>query len=610
MRQLLTGLAAASLLVPAVPARAQQGSVQVSASAQAVTGDPQRLAGQNRIEPDFGVSWLQPGTRFGIFQIELRGARRGDEAHLGRTYVAIRDIKAGGIAWSLEGGDTYFSPAIGEYRLSNLFTPAVTFTGGAVTGRTKQSSLQIVVGRAAAWRNIFGSDPETLAQDIGLVRLTHKVGDRLELGARASRIRTRNLKEFTFTIDASDQAGGGARFWLTPELQLVGDASYVSFQRVGASTREHDVSYLAGASWLHKRGWFQVNASHFAAGDFPVLNYPLQDREGLFAAGDYDLLPRVRVSAGWEAFRSNVNPDQSLASSRPAPRSTGTREIAGVRLMLTSRSSLTLRGEQGDRVSRPVRFGSFQDSDTGSWTAEWQTAVGRFNSFARYSRRDNVDHVNALSSYTQHDSSAQLFMNVSRSTQVFGTMMFMRNQAEGSGTTYWQAGGGAQLQIPHRDLWFRGEGTVARNVDLLTQSFVPRESMSLGLNGQLTRRMSISFNVNVDRSPMPFQTGSPWTTRSILRLVRTLPTGSVYLANSAVISASAAGRGTGSVVGLGVCRLERKRPARLGRESARRDSFAHRLRQCHHLRPRRPVLVSERARRPAGRRPRHGRAAD
>lgn len=549
MRQLLLGLAAASLLVPAVPARAQQGSVQVSASAQALTGDPQRLAGQDRFEPDVGVSWLQPGTRFGIFQMEIRSTRRGDEAHLGRAYMAIRDVNYAGVAWSFEGGDTYFSPAIGDYRLSNLFTPAVTFTGGAVTGRTKQSSLQLVVGRAAAWRNIFGSDPETLDQDIALARVTHKPIDRLEVSARASRIRTRDLKEFSFSIDASDQAGGGARIWLTPELQLVGDASIVSFRRTGASTRERDLSYLAGANWLHKRGWLQVNASHFAPGEFPVLNYPLQDREGLFAAGDYDLLPRVRVSGGWEAFRLNVNPEASLASPRPAPRSTGQREFAGIRLMITSRSSITLRGEQGDRLSRPVRFGSYQDSDTGSWTAEWQTAVGRFNSFARYSRRENVDHVNATSSYTQHDSSAQLFMNVSRSAQLFGTVMLMRNEFEGGGTTYWQAGGGAQMKALRRDLWFRGEGTVARNVDLLTQNFVPRESMSLGLNGQLTRRTSISFNVNLDRTPMPFSTGSPWMTRSIVRLVRSLPTGSVYSANSGALTASTPGRGTGSVVG-------------------------------------------------------------
>lgn len=549
MRQLLPGLAAAILLVPAVPVRAQQGSVQVSTSAQAVTGDAQRLAGQNRLDPDVGISWLQPGTRFGIFQIEVRGARRGDEAHLGRAYVAIRDVKLRGVAWSFEGGDTFFSPAVGDYRIANLFTPAVTFTGGAVTGRTTHSNLQVVVGRASAWRNIFGTDPETLAQDIGTARATHKFGDWLEVGARASRIRTRSLKEFSFSIDASDQAGGGAKVWVTPELQLVADASVVSFRRAGASAYERDVSYIAGASWLHKRGWFQANASHFAAGDFPVLNYPLQDREGLFVAGDYDLFPRLRVSAGWEAFRSNVNPDASLAALRPAPRSTGTREFGGLRLQLTSRSSVTVRGEQGDRRSRPIRSGSIQDSDTGSWTAEWQTAVGRFNSFARYARRENVDQVNAVSSYTQHDSSAQLFMNVSRSTQLFGTVMFMRNEVRGAGTTYWQAGGGAQLQVPHRDLWIRGEGTMARNVDLLTQSFVPRESITAGLNGQLTRRLSIAFNVHVDRSPMPLQSGSPWMTRSMVRLVRTLPTGSVYSANNAALNASSSGRGTGSVVG-------------------------------------------------------------
>ena len=51
--------------------------LQVSAAVQGTTGAPERVAGQPAIDPDFGVSWLQPGSRFGVFQIELRGARRG-----------------------------------------------------------------------------------------------------------------------------------------------------------------------------------------------------------------------------------------------------------------------------------------------------------------------------------------------------------------------------------------------------------------------------------------------------------------------------------------------------------------------------------------------------
>lgn len=548
MRQLLTGLAAVLLLVPAVPARAQQGSVQVSAAAQVTTGDSARLGDQNRVEPDIGISWLQPGTRFGIFQVELRGTRRGESARLGRTFVALRDVKFGGVAWSFEGGDSYFAPAIGDYRVANLFTPAVTFMGGSVTGRTAHGSLQVLAGRVSASRNIFGSDPETLDQDVGLVRASHRY-TRLEIGARASRIRTRDLKEFNFTIAASDQAGGGAKLWLTPDLQLVGDASLVSFRRVGATTTERDVSFVAGSNWLHKRGWVQVNASHFAAGDFAVLNNPLQDREGVFAAGEYDVLDRLRLSGGWEAFRLNVNPLASLAGSNPQPRSRGSREFAGIRLRLTGRTAIAFRGEQGDRLSKPLQAGSLQDSDTGWWAAEWQGAVGKANAFVRYTRRENVDHRNALSSYTQHDSTAQLFMNVSRTAQVFGTVMFMRNAVAEGGTTYWQAGGGAQLQLPRRDLWLRGEATLARNLDLFTQNLVPHESVSVGLNGQLTRRTAVAFNVNVDRSPFLYGAGNPWTTRSMLRVTRSLPTGSAYNASASALTSPASGRGTGSIVG-------------------------------------------------------------
>lgn len=549
MRQLLPGLAAAFLLLPAVPARAQQGSVQVTAASQVVTGDPQRLAGQQGVEPDLGVVWLQPAKRFGLFELEVRASRRGDEPHLGRVHVAFRDVKARGFNWTLEGGDTYFAPAIGDYRLANLFTPRVMFTGASVFGRSSKSTLQVVAGRASAWRNIFGSDPEALDQTIGLVRGTHRFGDWLDVNARASRVRTTDLDEFTYNIAASDQAGGGIKLAATPELQLVADASVVSYRRLGSDTWERDHSALMGASWLHRRGWLQVTASRFSPGEFPVLNYAQRDREGLFAAGDFDLFPRVRLSAGWEAFRTNLDPAGSLEGTRPPPRTAGTRQFAGVRVQFLSRSALTVRVEQGDRQSKPVRFGALQDSDTGSWTAELQTTSGRVNSFARYSRRDNVDYANSPASYTQDDASALAFVNLSRTAQVFGTATLTRNAGEQSSTTYWQAGGGAQLQLGKRDLWLRGEGTVARNIDFMAQSFIPRESMSLGLNGQLSRNLALGVNVNVDHSPMPFSTGSPWLTRSMVRLVRTMPTGTVYAPNGSVIHGESAGRGTGSIVG-------------------------------------------------------------
>ena len=90
---------------------------------------------------------------------------------------------------------------------------------------------------------------------------------------------------------------------------------------------------------------------------------------------------------------------------------------------------------------------------------------------------------------------------------------------------------------------------MARNVDILTQSFVPRESLSVGLNGQLTRHTSIGVNINVDRSPMPFMSGSPWLTRSLFRVVRTLPTGSAYSPNGVALTEATKTRGTGSIVG-------------------------------------------------------------
>jgi len=417
------GLAAVLLGSVALAAHAQQGSIQISGAVQGVSGDSQRLTGQKTLEPDFGVAWLEPGTRFGTFHIELRGARRGDVIHTGRMYGSLHDLKFHGATWTIEAGDGYFVPALTEYRFANLFSPAVTFNGVAVSGRTTRSSLSIVAGQTTAWRNIFGNDPQGLEQWVGVGRATYQPSTKLEVSARASRVRTSSLREFAYTVDASDQAGGGAKLWINPAVQIVADASAVKYRRPGLTTWEFDGSYMGGASWLHSRGWAQLNASRFSPGDFPALNNPLQDRAGVFAAGEYDVAPRVRLSGGWDAFRSNLDPAGSVASASPSPEGSGTRGFGGVRLQAGPRASVTLRAERGQRESRTPLFGLGSDSDTGSWAAEWQAAIGNANAFVRYASRQSVEHMNVSGSYDQHDASAQIFANVSRRSQIFGTAM-------------------------------------------------------------------------------------------------------------------------------------------------------------------------------------------
>jgi hypothetical protein len=540
----------ATLMSAANTAVAQQGSLQVTTAVQTLRGDPSRYGGQSPFEPDLGVSWLQPGSRFGVFQIELRGARRGDTLHTGRIYGALRDARYLGAVWTIEAGDAYFSPSIGAYGFSNLFSPAVTFNGAAVRARTDRTTLSVVAGQTTAWRNILGNDPKALGQTLGVVQSTRRIGKTVELSARGSRVRTSSLDEFTYTIDASDQAGAGARVLLTPSVQLVTEGSVVSYRRTGTTSQERDGSYLGGLSWLHPRGYLQVNASRFSPGDFPALNNPLQDREQLFAVGEYDLWRRTRVSGGWERFRTNLQPEDSLASSRPTAEMSGDRGFGAVRVQLTSRSTFAVRGEQGTRDSRPLGPGLPSSSDTGMWAAEWQAAMGRTNTFVRYSGRENVEHANRTGSYDQRDGSAQIFTNLRKGSQVFGMAVLTRTTSVDGGNTYWQAGGGTQFRMGTRDLWLRAEANAARNMDLATRLSIPRESLIFGVNGQMSRTTTIAFNINMDKAVTPAMTGGPWLARSMVRITHTLPTGSVFLPSTAAVGTSEGGRGTGTISGL------------------------------------------------------------
>jgi hypothetical protein len=95
----------------------------------------------------------------------------------------------------------------------------------------------------------------------------------------------------------------------------------------------------------------------------------------------------------------------------------------------------------------------------------------------------------------------------------------------------------------------RLEGSTSRNEDLATGIFVPRAAVSVGLNGQLSRNTMIGFNTYVDRAPVGFP-GDPqaWLARSTVRVVHSIPTGSVRV-SSASGSAARAARGSGTVNG-------------------------------------------------------------
>ncbi len=535
------------LALIARPAAAQQGSLQVTAAAQSVQGDPRRTAGQAQFEPDFGVSWIQPGTRFGLAQLEVRGTRRDDQPHIGRTFFSLRDLKFRGARWSIDAGDAYFTPSIGEYRFANLSTPSLTFAGASIAGRTARTTAGLLVGRATASRNFFGTDPDTLDQSLALARASYKASDRLELFTRASHVRTGVLPDYPSPIAVSDQGGFATRWIVTPAIHLVADGSVVSYQRRDSTTHELDGSGLAGASFLLSRGWIQVNAARFSPGELPVLSQPLNDRQTLFAAGELDAFARLRVFGGWEAFRSNIDPDP--AASRPSSASDGTRGFAGVRTPLGSHSTVAVRLETGDRRSRLVGATLTSLSDTGVFTAEWQTNAGAMSGITRYSRRQNVESQSLSASHTVDDVAGHLFLTIGPETQLFGNATATRTAThEGGGTTFLQIGGGGQTQLLHRSLYLRAEGLFSRNVDILSTLAVPQQSLNVGLNGEIAPNLIVGFNLNADRLAVPNADHASWISRSTVRVTRSFQTGSARVPTS--IASMARHSGTGSIAGF------------------------------------------------------------
>jgi cell division septation protein DedD len=544
--------AALFVLLCAPPAAAQQGALQLSAAVQFLTGDEIRLAGQNRLEPDLAISWFQPAFRFGIFDLNIHLTQRDDRPRLGQTAIGLRDVRAKGLAWSFYGGDTAITPSISDYSFSNLFAPRLNLSGGSAMGLSPATSISAGVGRSTALRNIFGSDSDVLDQGVAFVKARHRTSPAFEFSVRASGVRTRDLGEFSWSIADSRQAGGGVRYRPIGLIEFVGDAAYTSFRRRGVDTWEQDVSGLAGTLWTLPGGWVQINAQRLSSGEFPVLHNSLTDREGVFAAGEYDLTSRFRVFGGLDGFETNLDPDASAQAVVAPPRTRMIRSFGGIRTRLGGRSFVTARLEDGSRESQPIKTGRASQSDTALVGADWQATFGRWNTFARYARRANEDRTSTSGSFVQQDATFQLYFYPSRSSQVFGSAQYQQRESRsGGGLNFWQVAAGGQVQIPRRNLWLRAEGIATQTLDVDTDLLSERQALTVGFFGQVTNRTQLAFDLYVDRTPSTFLAGSPWTTRSTVRLVHSFATGSSRAAAAPTTTVGLRpARGAGSVVGV------------------------------------------------------------
>ena len=535
----------------AAPAAAQQGSVQVVAAGQVSTGDPARTGGLQGYQPDIGLSWFQPTLRWGTLTFDAHAVRNNNDPRLGRALFGIRDLKSHGLTWNMSAGDTAYTPYLTDYGFNNLFAPQVTFRGASVSAVNANTSLSVTAGRVTVFRDLFAANADTLGQSLFVARASQKLTKWVEVVAHASRVRTEDLKGFSYLIESGDDAGAGVRVNATKTLQFIADAGLTSYRRKGASNWEQKPSMLVGTRWTGKQGWFQVDAHRFSPGNFSVINNPYNDREGVFAAGEYNIAGQVRVFGGWDMFRNNLEANATAAS---VGQGTATRAYGGARVRINSHLFVGGRIENGARTSKPSQYSVGYESDTGAKSAEWQLSFTKWNAVGRYERRSNVDISGGLSAptstFTQHDLSGQLFYSVTNATRVFTTLFLtQRRDQVGGGQSFWQASAGTQFQISRRNVFARAEVILSRNRELESDFLTPRSAFSGGLNAQIAKRVALSLDVFVDRSPVQLAQASPWMSRTILRLVYMLPTGSVNSSSASPTGSTKTPRGNETIEG-------------------------------------------------------------
>jgi hypothetical protein len=512
------------LLLSVRSAAAQQPYVDISGAVQIATGDEARLGGQHQVEPDVGIKLFDPGFRFGRLLADVSLTRRDDQAVIGRGLFSVDELNAGGLTWSVSAGDVWASPVVPDFTFPNLFAPPVTMLGGKVVALSPATSILIAGGRVTALRNIFGTDTFPIGQDVYEASASHRRSDRLDLQFRLSSVRGANSQPYTTFADSAAAIGGGARYRPHTSLELVADAGYTRYRRHGSSTTEQAPSGIVGALLALPKGWLQLNAQYLPLGVFPVFNYPYIDRSGIYAAGEYSFFRRLRLFAGAEFASSDLSPRADGSATAGVPDGTQRRVYGSVSVLAGSRSSFTVRAEDGGRDIHPSDFGPGFVTDTSVLTAEWHGGFSGGNTFLRYERRDVADVANPGQGFVQHDAMGQAYFRVRSGAQVFAqAVLAQRIDEGGTGQSLWQAGGGSQVSFSRSYLRF--EANVSRTTDRLTGAAINRQMFSAGFSSQVTRQTYLSVDCYADRTPVAAPGGSPWVTRTMVRVTRSFPFG-------------------------------------------------------------------------------------
>ena len=176
-------------------------------------------------------------------------------------------------------------------------------------------------GRATALRNIFGSDPDTLAQSLGVAR--GSLPAERPAGGLRPRLAHPDLGPSRVHVHDRRQPPGRRRPQVRADAVDPPGRRTARCCSIGGSTPTSNGATARSSSVPTSccRGdGSRSTSSRFSPGDFPAMYDPLHDRESAFAAAEYDVWSRVRLFGGWEGSRTNIDPDLSLHASANARR--------------------------------------------------------------------------------------------------------------------------------------------------------------------------------------------------------------------------------------------------------------------------------------------------
>ena len=275
-----------------------------------------------------------PGLGLLSGNIETYGGQ--GQFRTGDNYLDLSGATWYGYRWRVTGGDFRVPIALLPFPFTNIFLPELAAEGLKIEAANANRRYSLFYGVETLVAGPRVPFRIRVPQNVLGASVVQKIGEKLEVGARAIHLSTRadalgldaprgNLFAPGQDFQSSTIFSTNILYKLSPQLQFYGeaDASGTSDSVAFPNARRSPFSFTVGPVWKSRKLTIKANYIRESASYLPVAGYFLGDRTGPYVEAEYKPIDAIELFGSASQYRNNIDNSADLPTFRSHSTSAG-----------------------------------------------------------------------------------------------------------------------------------------------------------------------------------------------------------------------------------------------------------------------------------------------